>query len=913
MYADGDDYDVTLTVTDNGGATDSVTDTASPNATPVASFTYLCDDLECTFDASGSTDDGSIVSYAWDFGDAGNPTPGSGVNPSHTFSGEDTFTVELTVTDDETTTDSASQSVTTVILPNADPTADFTYDCDNLECTFDAVDSSDTDGSIVSYAWDFGDAGNPTPGSGVNPSHTFSGEDTFTVELTVTDNESGEGTTTRDVTVAIATNAAPTADFTYDCNNLVCTFTDTSDDSDGSIASHSWNFGDGSTSTLANPGHTYAGNDTVTVSLTVVDDDGDEDTTSQELTVAANVAPVAAITPDCDGLVCTFDALDSSDTDGSIVSYEWSFEGGGTATGVTAAKNYSFPGTYDVSLTVTDDDGATDVASNTLTVDLPAVANIAFPPDTPRTDMPRINNGEITDLEYIGTRVYVVGTFTSVQNSPANGGNTINQPFVTAFDMNTGLVDTTFRPTFGGGGVTEIAASPDGTKLFVVGRFNTVNGITRRKIASINPVTGATVTSFTANADAAATAVAATNTTVYVGGQFVMVNGTPKVGLVAVNANTGDLIGDFQNDLAGGIGVNGALTVQALDLSSDLSRLLVVHTGRQIAGQDRYGMGLIDTTTNDLLTWRSRLWDDNLVFVGGVTRIYAGAISPDGSYFVVSSGSGGDRPPISDTVVAYPITGFENNSDVQPLWISRMFDSVYSLAVSDDAVFAGGHMNYMESPTAPDPWPGLDNVGYGRGQGLAGYGLGDDIVTREHIGAIDPVEGKALEWNPGSNSFEGNKAMLVTPRGVITGGDATTQGGANVGRIAFYDTNSIPAAGANETSIVFPIEGRVEEADVEFLVGGEATASSGVQRVQLEVIDMDSRQYLQDDLTTWSNTWNVIFVDLASPGATLDGVVTTSHRLGESSDPVARQDIRSERQQGSQQGFEEDRDVRAFR
>ena len=202
------------------------------------------------------------------------------------------------------------------------------------------------------------------------------------------------------------------------------------------------------------------------------------------------------------------------------------------------------------------------------------------------------------------------------------------------------------------------------------------------------------------------------------------------------------------------------LTVQALVLTPDVGKLLVVHTARQIAGQDRYGVGLISTQSKELLPWRTRLWDDNLQFVGGIQRIYAGAISPDGEYFVVTSGSGGDRPPINDTAVAYPIEGGDN---MEPLWISRLFDSVYSVAISDVAVYVGGHFNYMESPSAPDPWPGLTNVGYGRGQGLAGYGLGDDVVVRSHIGALDPATGKALEWNPESNSFEGNKAMLVMP------------------------------------------------------------------------------------------------------------------------------------------------------
>lgn len=484
-------------------------------------------------------------------------------------------------------------------------------------------------------------------------------------------------------------------------------------------------------------------------------------------------------------------------------------------------------------------------------------------PQTALTNMPRVTTGEIFDLEYIGNRVFVVGTFTSLRNNTSTNTTTVNQRYVASFNLTTGLIDTSFRPTFDNS-VNEIEASPDGTKLYVVGRFNTVNGVTKRKVASINPTTGATISGFTANANSAATSIEATNSTVYIGGQFTTINNTARVGLAAVNATTGALVTGFRNDLSGGIGVSGLLTVQALVLSPDDSTLLVVHTGRRIAGQDRYGVGLVSTSTNQLLPWRTRLWDDNLQFVGGIQRAYAGAISPDGKYFVVTSGSGGDRPPINDTAIAFPIAG---NDDVQPLWISRLFDSVYSVAISETAVYVGGHFNYIESPTARDPWPGLDDVGYGRGQGLAGYGLGDEIVTRDHIGALNPTDGKALEWNPGSNSYEGNKAMLVHPRGLITGGDATSQGGNNVGRIAVYDFNSVPAPGANETTIVNPIEGRVEGADEQFVIDGTATATSGIKRVQVEIIDRSTKRYLQKDLRTWGSA-TTINVNLASPNAT---------------------------------------------
>ena len=173
-------------------------------------------------------------------------------------------------------------------------------------------------------------------------------------------------------------------------------------------------------------------------------------------------------------------------------------------------------------------------------------------------------------------------------------------------------------------------------------------------------------------------------------------------------------------------------------------------------------------------------------------------------------------------------------------------------------------MGWAESPTSPDPWPGLDDVGYGTGQGLSGYGLGDAVVNREHLAALNPADGKALEWNPGSNSYEGNKAMEATTRGLFTGGDATTQGGANIGRIAFFDFSSVPASNGVETAITEPISGRVNPAGQQWLAKGTAQVPSGsIARVELEVIDRENNRYLADNLTTWGTTANTINTTLA--------------------------------------------------
>jgi PKD repeat protein len=155
-----------------------------PNQKPVAAFSATVDGLSVAVDAKGSTDDGSIVSYAWDFGDG---TTGSGVTASRTYATGGDKVVTLTVTDDKGLSDSLSKTVTAVVpLPNQKPVAAFTAVVDGLSVGVDALGSSDSDGSIVSYAWDFGDG---TTGSGKTASRTYVTAGDKVVTLTVTDDK----------------------------------------------------------------------------------------------------------------------------------------------------------------------------------------------------------------------------------------------------------------------------------------------------------------------------------------------------------------------------------------------------------------------------------------------------------------------------------------------------------------------------------------------------------------------------------------------------------------------------------------------------------------------------------------------------------------------------------------------------
>lgn len=186
------------------------------------------------------------------------------------------------------------------------PTADFSYVTDNLTVTF-TDQSNDTDGTIVSWNWNFGD-GNSL--SIQNPQHTYAYPDSYTVSLTVTDNDGASDTTSQNIIVIGPPNDPPVASFIYSCVDMTCNFNGSGSDSDGYITTYHWDFGDGISSIQQKPLYTYTTEGDYNVTLTVTDDD---EATGTDIQVVS-VSNLSEISPPVDLVTVV---------DGSTVNLVW--------------------------------------------------------------------------------------------------------------------------------------------------------------------------------------------------------------------------------------------------------------------------------------------------------------------------------------------------------------------------------------------------------------------------------------------------------------------------------------------------------------------------------------------------------------------------------------------------------------
>lgn len=330
--------------------------TATPN--PVAPGSLVAFDATASFDP-----DGTIISYSWAFGDT---SGGTGVTTSHAYSLPGTYTVTLAVLDNESFGRTISHDVVVQTPPTPQPpVASFVANPNRANpgapIGFDASPSYDPDGTIVSYAWEFGDS---NTGSGVSASHAYAAPGTYAVNLTVVDNSSLSDTATQTVVV----NRAPVAAFSYTPATIyiavVVTFDGSASTDDLGVVSWTWDFGDGAVGSGSTATHSYVRKGVFLVTLTVTDDLDLTDSRTMPVRVQNRAPRIISSDPDLVPVKLgpeknrSFTVL-ATDPDADLLTYVWRVDG--AVTGENASTLYVVrpAGVYRVNVTISDGSLAT--------------------------------------------------------------------------------------------------------------------------------------------------------------------------------------------------------------------------------------------------------------------------------------------------------------------------------------------------------------------------------------------------------------------------------------------------------------------------------------------------------------------------------------------------------------------------
>jgi PKD repeat protein len=224
--------------------------------------------------------------------------------------------------------------------------------------------------TIVKFEWDFENDG-VIDAQGINTSYTYNTKGLHTCKLIVTDSI---GVTAQDTCQVNVLNKHPMVEFTVSPENPTIqdtvNVTESSYDIDGTISSWFWDFGDGTNSTLQNPAHKYSQKGEWQITLTVTDNDGAKNSSSQTLKVI-NLQPEASF--ECNATEIQTETeiqfLDTSiDPENKTLSWFWDFGDGNTSELQTPTHKFTTPGDYNVTLTVKDDEDATSTYTTQLSV-----------------------------------------------------------------------------------------------------------------------------------------------------------------------------------------------------------------------------------------------------------------------------------------------------------------------------------------------------------------------------------------------------------------------------------------------------------------------------------------------------------------------------------------------------------------
>jgi Domain of unknown function (DUF5122) beta-propeller len=357
--------------------------------------------------------------------------------------------------------------------------------------------------------------------------------------------------------------------------------------------------------------------------------------------------------------------------------------------------------------------------------------------------------------------MYAGGAFRTVTNAART--ETHRRFNLVAFSATTGAIRP-IAPDFNG----PVWALRAGRRsLYVGGAFSSVNGISRQALVKLDRRTGEVDPTFRP----AITSGRVTEVRL-VGGRLI-VGGTFPGKLRALNPRTGADTGYLDLGISGSVASNAGKTgIKRFAVTTDRNRLVAIGNFTSVAGQPRQQafMARLGKRSATLSPWHPPGLDLRCVGTGTPVHLTDVDFSPNGNYFVVVSAgnvsfSGDLGRSICDAAARFDTA--DETSTAAPRWINYTGgDTLHSTAVTGAAVYVQGHQRWLDNP-------------FGRNS------AGPGAVERPGIGAIDPVTGRALPWNPTKTRGVGGKDFLATAAGLWVPSDGNRFAGEFHASIAF--------------------------------------------------------------------------------------------------------------------------------
>ena len=393
---------------------------------------------------------------------------------------------------------------------------------------------------------------------------------------------------------------------------------------------------------------------------------------------------------------------------------------------------------------------------------------------------PQVQNGRVLTFAQVGTTMVAGGNFSTIKQGPTTSSRTN----IVAFNATTGAVNNAFNPQLNGV-VNSLLPGPTAGTVYVGGAFSTLNGNAVPRVILLNVSDGSRVNSFNppAIANGVVNDLERVGNRLYIGGTFTKVKALAHAGIASLDATTGLLDPYVNLQFSGhhnwaGSGAKAGVGVGKMAVSPNGRWLAAIGNFTDIRNSPtgatfhRDQAAMIDlggASAEVREDWNTDRYVPRCFDWAFDTYMRDIDFAPSGDYFAIVATGGPNPGTLCDTVTRWETT--DTGQAVQPTWINDTGgDTLFSVAVTGTAVYVGGHQRWMNNAGGLDsPAPGA--------------------VPRAGLGAVDPVSGVPLEWNPGRNPRGvGAFALLATDAGLWVGSDTNYIGNKEYfrPRIAFF-------------------------------------------------------------------------------------------------------------------------------